>query len=590
MNGASRLDDLKAYIRAQGWHWQPGKPIMYGEQIIVSAGNDGASVNFYPKQGKLITGGAKSPLKDRLDAWIRGEVERQDQAAEEEIEPIEPTEAILPGSRLDEFKRFIEAQGWQWRPGAVIQHGEQIDITSGGQTARVNFWTRRGKFEVQAADSPLKTALQAWISGGVAPDERGGCARRPTYRDGRVGQGGLVRTAGRGGSVCRHPSYDQAPSNSACGTAKELDATTIQRLAAEIERVVPPEARHVWAIAPGEYNELYARHNNINLLLAEAYAQVTRQVWDATQAPAIVCDQFAQNADRLERTFAAASLPRPVQQHHAESASVAVAAASILASAAFTEAMEALGREAGLEGALPKGASDIEALEGAARQIIAQGGAGALGRYAKLNFKPVKAMLGETAPVAGEEATSSALNGPPVTIPAAAWEAQFQPNGFWRYTFADGGYLDWWPDSANGTIYVHGKPEAESVRILKSKTDGKTWHGAREAGSVGREVHPAAHPAAGVRRARDWLATARDGLWGALRLHRRRAAQLLPLQGPTQGQVADSGYVVGPGTCGPGGAAQSLLGRPRPADRCAEAALSRIGGWGTRCGRTKEKP
>ena len=262
--------------------------------------------------------------------------------------------------------------------------------------------------------------------------------------------------------------------------SKELDATTIQRLTAEIERVVPPEARHVWAIAPGEYNELYARHNNINLLLAEAYAQVARQVWDATQAPAIVCDQFAQNADRLERTFAAASLPRPVQQHHAESASVAVAAASILASAAFTEAMTALGHEAGLEGALPKGASDIEALEGAARQIIAQGGAGALGRYAKLNFKPVKALLGGTAPVAGTTVTSSVRNGPPVTIPATAWEAQFQPNGFWRYTFADGGLLDWWPDSAKGTIYVHGKPEAESVRILKPKTDGKTWHGARE--------------------------------------------------------------------------------------------------------------
>ena len=37
MNGASRLDDLKAYIRAQRWLWQPGKPIAYGEQIIVSA-------------------------------------------------------------------------------------------------------------------------------------------------------------------------------------------------------------------------------------------------------------------------------------------------------------------------------------------------------------------------------------------------------------------------------------------------------------------------------------------------------------------------------------------------------------------------
>ena len=80
MNGTSRLDDLKAYIRDQRWHWQPGKPIAFGEQIVVSAGGGTASVNFYPKQGKLITGGAKSPLKDRLDAWVGGAVERQDEA------------------------------------------------------------------------------------------------------------------------------------------------------------------------------------------------------------------------------------------------------------------------------------------------------------------------------------------------------------------------------------------------------------------------------------------------------------------------------------------------------------------------------
>ena len=219
MNGGSRLDDLKAYIRAQGWHWQPGKPIMYGEQIIVSAGNDGASVNFYPKQGKLITGGSKSPLKDRLDAWIRGEVERQDQAAEEEIERIEPTEAILPGSRLDEFKRFIEAQGWQWRPGTVIQHGEQIDITSGGQTARVDFWTRRGKFEVQAADSPLKTALQAWISGGVAPDDAAAALAGPHIGMDESGKGDWF------GPLVVAAVYADVQAmtrlrNSACGTAK----------------------------------------------------------------------------------------------------------------------------------------------------------------------------------------------------------------------------------------------------------------------------------------------------------------------------------------------------------------------------------
>ena len=105
MNGTSRLDDLKAYIRDRRWRWQPGKPIAYGEQIIVLAGNDTASVNFYPKSGKLVTGGAKSPLKDALDAWITGDIEPPEDVAKDEIEPVE---AMFSGFRLDELKCFIQ--------------------------------------------------------------------------------------------------------------------------------------------------------------------------------------------------------------------------------------------------------------------------------------------------------------------------------------------------------------------------------------------------------------------------------------------------------------------------------------------------
>lgn len=475
-NTVDRLTAMKAYIRAQGWLWQPGKPIAYGEQIIVLAGSDTASVNFYPKNGKLIIGGAKSPLKDHLDTWVAGEIEPSEEVPQGEPGPAE---AMLPGSRLDGLKRFIEAQGWQWRPGAVIQHGEQINVTSGGQTARVNFWTRRGKLEVQAADTPLKTALQAWISGGVAPDDASAALAGPHIGMDESGKGDWF------GPLVVAAVYADVPAMSqlrrlGVRDSKELDPITISRLAAEIERAVPPEARRVWAIVPEQYNELYAQHMNINLLLAEAYAQVARQVWGATQAPSIVCDQFAQNADRLERTFAAADLPRPVQRHRAESASVAVAAASILASAAFTETMEALGREAGLDGSLPKGASNIDALEAAARQIIVRGGAAALERYVKLNFKPVKALLGGAAPMSGETANDVVRDGPPVTIPTVAWQVELQPGGYWRYTFADGGFLDWWSESVKGTISVRGKPDAESVKILKPRTEGKTWHGARE--------------------------------------------------------------------------------------------------------------
>ena len=52
-----------------------------------------------------------------------------------------------------------------------------------------------------------------------------------------------------------------------------------------------------------------------------------------------------------------------------------------------------LASEAGLPNPLPKGASAIAALQATARRIITRQGATALGRYAKLNFKPVRELL-----------------------------------------------------------------------------------------------------------------------------------------------------------------------------------------------------
>jgi ribonuclease HIII len=82
--------------------------------------------------------------------------------------------------------------------------------------------------------------------------------------------------------------------------------------------------------------------------------------------------------------------------HHAESASVAVAAASVLASAQFGVELLRLGAEAGLRGQLPAGASAIRALTAAAQHILAREGREGLGRYAKLNFKPVQDLLADS--------------------------------------------------------------------------------------------------------------------------------------------------------------------------------------------------
>src|SRR5690606_13634189 len=132
--------------------------------------------------------------------------------------------------------------------------------------------------------------------------------------------------------------------------SKELLPGELARVAAAIAGVIPAPARQVLALDPADYNRRYAALANINLLLAELYAEAAAPVQAATGATMIVCDQFAQRAERLDTAFARAGLPRPRQLHHAEASSIAVAAASILAAARFQEELARLGAQAGLGG------------------------------------------------------------------------------------------------------------------------------------------------------------------------------------------------------------------------------------------------
>ncbi|MFQ5612444.1 MAG: ribonuclease HIII [Anaerolineae bacterium] len=293
-----------------------------------------------------------------------------------------------PNNRFDELKTYLQTQGWQWKPGADVPHGEQIIVFAAGMKAIVNFWPKRGTFHLQGPDSPLKAALQGWL------DEGTEAAAIPLPHLG-------LDEAGKGdwfGPLVVAGVYLDAEAGSALRRlgvrdSKALAGAALRRIAAQIERRLPEVGRRVRVIDPRTYNELYGQYNNVNRLLAEVYAEVAEQVWRATGAPAIVCDQFSRRTDRLAEAFAARDLPAPVQQHRAELVSLAVAAASILAVAAFDEALARLGRQAGLDRPLPKGASDLNALEAAARHILHRQGRQALGRYAKLNFKPVRKLL-----------------------------------------------------------------------------------------------------------------------------------------------------------------------------------------------------
>lgn len=313
--------------------------------------------------------------------------------------------------RIEALRRAIAARGWRWREGKAIAYGTQLIVGDGEAEATLDFYPKRGRTVVGGADTPLRRALkelaereearwatQPSATKGAAAPTKGAAAPTKAAAGPELG----LDESGKGdwfgplvvAAVYVEPAQAAALRRAGVRDSKLLEATELPEVAAAIEELIPPAAREVVALMPEDYNRRYAGLGNVNLLLAELYAEAAAAAVARTGAHQIVCDQFAQRAERLETAFARAGLPRPRQLHHAEAASLAVAAASVLATARFQRELARLGAMAGLGGPLPKGASAVGALTRAARAIIAREGPEGLARYAKLNFKPVQALLG----------------------------------------------------------------------------------------------------------------------------------------------------------------------------------------------------
>ncbi len=127
--------------------------------------------------------------------------------------------------------------------------------------------------------------------------------------------------------------------------SKALGDATIQRIAGELES---RGGSSVHVLMPREYNPRYAETRNLNILLAQLHGACVRELLDSGAPPprSVVIDQFARRLSVLER---AARLPegcRLITRPKGE-ADPAVAAASILARAAFVQGLKDLSNEFG---------------------------------------------------------------------------------------------------------------------------------------------------------------------------------------------------------------------------------------------------
>jgi len=186
--------------------------------------------------------------------------------------------------------------------------------------------------------------------------------------------------------------------------SKLMTDSTALALAQRIEERFPCE---IVRINPARYNELYEKVKNLNRLLAWAHARVLENLLGrisnfgsrVSGALKVISDQFGDERYLLSALMERGKQVELVQVPRAES-DVVVAAASVVARAAFLKGLERLSRELRnskfeirnlAEFRLPKGAVEVVDV---ARRIYERGGLELLGQVAKLHFRTTKEVIG----------------------------------------------------------------------------------------------------------------------------------------------------------------------------------------------------
>ena len=261
--------------------------------------------------------------------------------------------------------------------------------------ATVTLW-RTGTVRVQGKGESLDV-LRRLVERFAVPEQRGAAAvpgvelprDRPWAGVDESGKGDffgpLVSAA-----VVVDPSAVDALLAAGVQDSKKLSDKRVRTLAPAVRRLT---THTLTRLPPPRYNALYAdfrrEGKRLNQLLAWLHVRSLRTLLERGAAPAYaIVDQFA-DARVIERAARGWTADLRIVQFPRAEADVAVAAASVLARAAFLDWLRDASARTGVE--LPKGASP-QVVE-AARAIATRGGREALGQVAKLHFATTEQVL-----------------------------------------------------------------------------------------------------------------------------------------------------------------------------------------------------
>lgn len=168
--------------------------------------------------------------------------------------------------------------------------------------------------------------------------------------------------------------------------SKKINDYTVLTISRELKKRYPHK---IIRLFPEKYNELYEKFRNLNHLLGWCHTAIIETLVLETKCNKVILDQFAPK-ELMEDSLARKKIVIDFNQRPRAEEDPVVAAASILARAAFLEGLEQLGKQVDMP--LPKGASAQVIQIG--KRLVSKHGPDILRTVGKLHFKTKEAILG----------------------------------------------------------------------------------------------------------------------------------------------------------------------------------------------------
>lgn len=209
---------------------------------------------------------------------------------------------------------------------------------------------------------------------------------RPHIGTDEAGKGDYFGPLAVAGAYADEVALVRLPETGVRDAKRVSSSRRLWELEKAVKQICP--AFEVILIMPPRYNELHSEMRNLNRLLAWAHARAIENLLGQVRCEEAVADQFGDESYLEESLMKRGRRIRLVQRVRAED-DPAVAAASVLARAAFLRAVDRLSAQAGM--VLPRGATHVLPT---AREVVEKGGEELLRQVAKLHFKTTKKVLG----------------------------------------------------------------------------------------------------------------------------------------------------------------------------------------------------